>query len=485
MERVLAGLEPERVFYYFEEISRIPRCSGDEKRISDYLVEFGKKNNLTTIQDEALNVIIKKEGTKGYENTPTVVLQGHMDMVCEKEANVDHDFSKDPIKLRVNGDSLEATGTTLGADNGIAVAMCLAILESKSLQHPPLEVLVTTSEETGMNGAQELNPQNIDGRILINIDSEEEGQLLVSCAGGGRNRIRIPIEWENIDKNMISYKIELQGLNGGHSGIEINKQRGNANKLMGRVLYELSSNMNYKIYSINGGSKTNAIPRSAEALVVLDKGEESQLMDSVLRIQNQLKNEYRVTDPDVSISVEKGEGTVEKVFSSNTLKKIIATLMLIPNGVQSMSKDIEGLVESSNNIGVVTTMEDEITFESAVRSSVGSIKKNILNQMDILAEILGVKSEGYSAYPEWQYDPNSYIRTVFQKVYKEKYGVEPEITAIHAGLECGLFKEKFNDMDMVSFGPNMHGVHTTSENLSIASTKRTWELLVDVLKEIK
>lgn len=485
MERVLADLEPERVFYYFEEISRIPRCSGDEKRISDYLVEFGKKNNLTTIQDEALNVIIKKEGTKGYENAPAVVLQGHMDMVCEKEPNVDHDFSKDPIKLRVNGDRLEAIGTTLGTDNGIAVAMCLAILESKSLQHPPLEVLVTTSEETGMTGAKKLNPQNIDGRILINIDSEEEGQLLVSCAGGGRNRIIIPIEWENINNNMIPYKIELQGLNGGHSGIEINKQRGNANKLIGRVLYELFSSINYKLYSINGGSKTNAIPRSAEAFVVLDKGEESKLMDSVLHIQNQLKNEYRVTDPDIRISVEKGTGTVEKVFSSNTLKKIIATLMLIPNGVQSMSKDIEGLVESSNNIGVVTTMEDEITFESAVRSSVGSIKKNILNQMDILAGILGVKSEGYSAYPEWQYDPNSYIRTVFQKVYKEKYGVEPEITAIHAGLECGLFKEKFNDIDMISFGPNMHGVHTTAESLSIASTKRTWELLIDVLKEIK
>ncbi|WP_132996177.1 aminoacyl-histidine dipeptidase [Sporanaerobacter acetigenes] len=483
--RALENLKPERVFYYFEELTKIPHCSGEEKEISDYLANFAKEHNLDFIQDEALNVIIKKPGTKGYENLPTVVLQGHMDMVCEKDVNVCHDFSRDPLELKVDGDFISAKNTTLGADNGIAVAMCLAILESEDIPHPPLEVLATTSEETGMNGANGLDPQNIQGKILINIDSEEEGKLLVSCAGGERDRIEIPILWENRSENTSVYALKVTGLKGGHSGMEINEGRGNANKLMGRLLYEIGKQIDIRLANIEGGAKTNAIPRSAKSVLVIGSDEESILKEIAIKMDSQFKNELMSVDANVEIVVEKMSTEVPKVFSKETTEKAIATLMLVPNGVQTMSREIKGLVESSNNLGVVNTLDESITFESSIRSSVRSLRENISNQMAIIAEILGGKWKNYSAYPEWEYKENSYIREVFQKVYREQFGKELEIAAIHAGLECGLFNEKFENMDMVSFGPNMYGVHTPDEKLSISSTERTWNLLVGVLKEIK
>ena len=485
MTRVLENVTPEKVFYYFEDLTRIPRCSGEEKKVSDYLVNFAKERGLEVIQDEALNIIIKKPGTKGYENSPTVVLQGHMDMVCEKEADVDHDFSKDPIKLQIDGDYIKGTGNTLGADNGIAVAMCLAILDSNDISHPPLEVLVTTSEETGMNGAIALDPKHINGKILINIDSEEEGKLLVSCAGGERDKVEIPIVWEKAKEDKIPYLLEIAGLKGGHSGMEIDRGRGNGNKLMGRLLYKLKKEIDYSIGKIEGGAKTNAIPRSGEALVLIDEKDELNLKKVVKKVEEEFKNELKSTDENVRIEVNKKEINIDKVFSNETTRKVITTLMLIPNGVQTMSKEIEGLVESSNNLGIVKTLEDVVSFESSIRSSVRSLKEDMANKMAIIAEMLGGNWERYASYPEWQYEKDSYIREVFQKVYKEKFGEEIEISAIHAGLECGLFTEKFKEMDMVSFGPNMYDVHTPGEKLSISSTKNMWELLVEVLKEIK
>ena len=482
--KTLENLQPERVFYYFEELTRIPRCSGEEKKVSDYLVDFAKKLNLDVIQDEAMNIIIKKPGTDGYENAPKVVLQGHMDMVCEKESSIEHDFSKDPLEIRVEGDYVMANGTTLGADNGIAAAMCMAILESKDISHPPLEVLLTTSEETGMDGAIALDPVNIEGKILINIDSEEEGKLLVSCAGGERDKIEIPIEWENVDDSFISYSIVIKGLKGGHSGMEINEGRGNANVLMGRVLAETKKDVDFRLVNIDGGTKTNAIPREAKAIVAVSSKDEERLKEIVIKIENTFKNEFKSSDPEVVVEIKKHNGA-QKVFSCDSTSKIIAALMLIPNGVQTMSKEMNGLVESSNNLGIVTTLDNSVTFESSIRSSVRSLKEKMANQMELIANITGGKWECYAAYPEWEYSPNSYIRDIFQKVYKEMTGKELEIAAIHAGLECGLFKEKFGDMDMASFGPNMYGVHTPDEKLSISSTKRTWELLLNVLKDIK
>lgn len=484
MTRMLEGIKPERVFYYFEEISKIPRCSFKEEKISNYLSNFGKEQGLETIQDEALNIIIKKPGTTGYENSPTVVLQGHMDMVCEKEQGSNHDFSKDPISLKVERDFLKAEGTTLGADNGIAVAMCLAVLESKDIPHPPLEVLLTTNEESGMDGAMELDPKYIDGRILINVDSEEEGTILVSCAGGERNLVTIPIEWQS-SKNNLAFSLKIAGLQGGHSGMEIDKGRGNANKIMGRLLAAIKDECEFSLAHIEGGSKTNAIPRNGEAILCLEKEQEEVFVGVIKTVEGQIQNELKTSDPGFEIIMGRVNNKIEKVFSEDTLNKIIAALILIPTGVQSMSMDIEGLVESSNNLGIVKTLENEITIESAMRSSQSTLKKNIANQIKTVANIVKGKWESYSSYPAWEYSKDSEIRETFKRVYKTQYGKDINVAAIHAGLECGLFKEKFGDIDMVSFGPNMSGVHTPEERLSISSTERTYELLLNVLKEIK
>jgi dipeptidase D len=485
MSGILANLEPRDVFKYFEEISQIPRCSGKEKAISDYLVDFAKKHNLEVIQDKAYNVIIKKQGTKGYENAPTVIIQGHMDMVCEKNKGTEHDFDKDPIKLRVIDDMLYATNTTLGADNGIAIAYALAILASNDIPHPPLEVLITTEEETGMGGAMALDASNLKGRLLINVDSEEEGKLLVSCSGGVRTTHVLPVVWEDADKNLEAYTISIRGLKGGHSGMEIHKQRGNSNKLMGRILSDLANEINFSMKEVNGGAKMNAIPREADAVILINPNDYAKLEKKISEWDSIFKNEFRVSDPGVSVKLEKANINVEKVFSKDTMDKVIASLVLIPNGIQTMSMDIEGLVESSTNLGVVTTTENEVRFESAVRSSVRSLKYNILNQAKMVAKVVGAELIADSDYPEWQYNPNSKLREIFQKVYKEKFGVDAEITAIHAGVECGLFKEKIEDLDMISFGPNLYDVHTPDEHLDIPSTQRMWEYLLAVLKEIK
>lgn len=485
MSNILNNIEPREVFKYFGEISQIPRCSGNEKAISDYLVNFAKMHNLKVIQDDALNIIIKKPGTSGYENSQTVIIQGHMDMVCEKNKGTEHDFEKDPIKLRVLDDMLYATDTTLGGDNGIAVAYALAILASKEIPHPPIEVLITTEEETGMGGANSLNPDNLNGRLLINIDSEEEGTLLVSCSGGVRTSHVLKVDWENADSDLTAYTISIRGLKGGHSGMEIHKQRGNSNKLMGRILDDLCTEIDYYIAELNGGAKMNAIPREADAVILTNQSNIAKIQDKIKYWSKIFESELRVSDPGISIDLVKHDKVVEKIFSKDTMNKAIASLILIPNGVQSMSMDIEGLVESSTNLGVVTTCGNEIRFESAVRSSIRSLKYNILNQAKMVAKVIGAELIADNDYPEWQYNPESQLRQVFKKVYSDMYGKEAHITAIHAGLECGLLMEKLENADMISFGPNLYDVHTPDEHLSISSTKRMWDYLLAVLKELK
>ncbi|MBS4539547.1 aminoacyl-histidine dipeptidase [Clostridium sp. D2Q-11] len=485
MSGVLRDIKPSKVFYYFEELSKIPRCSGDEKNVSNYLVSFAKENNLEVIQDEALNVIIKKPGTKGYESSPTVILQGHMDMVCEKNKGTEHDFCSEPLDLRIDGDFVKATGTTLGADNGIAVAYAMAILGSDDIPHPPLEVLITSEEETGMGGANKVHKENLLGKILINIDSEEEGVLLVSCAGGVRNKIKLPIEWENIDRGTNPYILTVRGLRGGHSGMEINKQRGNSNKILGRILFDLNESFDISVYEVNGGAKMNAIPREADAKIIFNSNEFENINSKIEEWNDILTNELKSVDPDIKIALTEMDEKPNKIFSKDTVNKLITLYRLIPNGIQSMSMDIEGLVQSSTNIGVVTTFDKQIVFESAIRSSVRTLKQEILNRQKALADIIGAEMTPEADYPEWQYDPNSYIRGVFVESYKDMFGNEPEISAIHAGLECGLFKEKLGDVDMISFGPNMYDVHTPEEALSISSTERMWNYLVSVLERIK
>lgn len=486
MIQKLKGLNSFEAFKYFKEINEVPRCSGNEKAISDWLVNFAEERELEVIQDEALNIIIKKPGTKGYENAPTIILQGHMDMVCAKNTETEHDFEKEPIEFVVEDDILRADGTTLGADNGIAVAFGLALLASADIPHPPIELLVTTGEETGMVGARALDSKHLDGRTLINIDSEEEGKLLVSCAGGVAEKIKLPIKWEEADENFINCAVKLRGLLGGHSGIEINKERGNANKMMGRFLMDLKSSIHFKISSINGGTTNNAIPNEADAIISFKESDKAIFLEKLSSWSSIFKDELDGIDPDVDLAFEILESKVERVFSDETATKTLQLLILIPNGVKNMSMTIPGLVQSSTNIGVLTTGEESIEFNSAVRSSIKTLKQSICNEAIVLAEILGATIEFESDYPEWQYNPNSKIRTLFQKVYNDINGEEPEIAAIHAGLECGLFSDKFNgDIDLISFGPNMYDVHTPKEHLSISSAERTWNYLLAVLKEIK
>ena len=482
--KILQNLEPREVFEYFEAISNIPRGSGNEKGISDYLLNFGKSLGLESIQDEALNIIIKKPGTKGYENAPTVIIQGHMDMVCEKNNGVEHDFEKDPLKLRIVDDYIYATDTTLGADNGIAVAYAMAILASNDIPHPPIEVLITTDEETGMSGAMAINKEHIDGKILINLDNEEEGYLLVSCAGGIRSTATINVEKQDIsDKKLV--KISISGLKGGHSGMDIIKERGNSNKILGRVLKELSREVNFNIVNLNGGSKNNAIPREAEAVITINSSDENKVIDVIKNWNDIIGNELRTQDSGLKIEVSSIADKEEKEFTDESTKKVVDLLYLYPNGINSKSVEIDGLVESSTNLGVLTTSDTTVEFDSAIRSSVPSLKEEIVLRSKTIVELFGGEFKTTADYPGWEYNPNSKIREICQKVHKNLYGNEAKIVAIHAGVECGLFNEKLGNLDMISFGPNLYDVHTPDEHMSISSVRNCYEYLKAILKEIK
>ena len=482
--KILQNLEPKAVFQYFEEISNIPRGSGNEKGISDYLLNFGKELGLESIQDEALNVIIKKPGTPGYENAPTVIIQGHMDMVCEKNNGVEHDFEKDPLKLRIVDDYIYATDTTLGADNGIAVAYAMAILASNDIPHPPIEVLLTTDEETGMSGAMAIKKENLQGKILINLDNEEEGYLLVSCAGGVRSTATLKVDEQEIGSKKL-IKINISGLKGGHSGMDIIKERGNSNKILGRVLKGLLREVKFNLVSLNGGSKNNAIPREAEAIIAVNPNDENTAIEVINNWNNIIENELRAQDPGLKSEASITDIKTCKEFTDESTKKVVDLLYIYPNGINTKSTEIEGLVESSTNLGVLTTKDGVVEFDSAIRSSIPSLKEEIVLRSKTIVELLGGKFETTSDYPGWEYDPNSKVRDICQKVHKDMYGKEAKIVAIHAGVECGLFNEKLGNLDMISFGPNLYDVHTPDEHMSISSVKNCYEYLLGILKEIR
>lgn len=485
MYNSLKELTKHPVFHYFAEISNIPRGSSNEKEISDFLVRFARERNLEVIQDAALNVIIKKPATPGYENVPTVIIQGHMDMVCEKNKGNNHDFNKDPLQLRIVGEMLYATDTTLGADNGVAVAYSLALLDSSNIPHPSLEVLITTEEETTMRGAHAVDPVHLEGKLLINVDSEEDRKLLVSSAGGVIVTQKIPIVWDNSPENAVTYNLSICGLQGGHSGISIDKGRGNAVKLLGRVLYDLSNEFSYFIQEINGGVKVNSIPREAQVMIQLHPDIVEKFFVKIEMWNRILKNELRISDPEINIILEPIETNVGKVFSKTTKEKAIAALMLIPNGVQSRSTEVEGLVESSTNLGVVNTYDTVIKYESETRSSIKSLKDSIINQAQIITGMLGGDLSTDSDYPEWPYRAESKLRNLFEEAYKEKYGTDIEIIAVHAGIECGILVDKIPDLDAISIGPDIFYVHTPNEHLSIPSTLENWEYFLYTLKKMK
>ena len=484
MSEILGNLKPQAVFHYFEQMTKIPRESGNEAAISDYLVNFAKEHQLEYVQEPCKNVIIKKPATPGYEDAPRVILQGHMDMVCVKDDDLDFNFETDALPIYVDGDWLRTKGTTLGADNGIAVAMSLAILADDTLEHPALTVLVTTEEETGMDGVMALNPENVPGDILINIDSEEEGVALASCAGGVRNSLKLPIEWTEVEAaGLVSYELVISGLKGGHSGIEINKCRANANKLMGRLLHYIRD-LNVSVSSIAGGEKMNAISKRAILTVTLPQEHAEALESKVKEFEVMVRAEFETADPNVSVVATKKE-TVTKVFTKHTTQNLMYILQLIPYGPQTMSANIPGLVESSSNIGVVEMDESEIEFNSAIRSSVSSLKREINHRIQAIADLAGASMGLIADYPEWEFETESKVRDIMKDVYQDMFGKELEVSAIHAGLECGFLSQKLGKIDMISIGPDITGAHTPKESLSIPSTERVYNFLCGVLKAIK
>ena len=475
----LAGLEPASVFYYFEQLCAIPHGSGNTKAISDYLVSFAKEQGLRYIQDRLNNVILFQDGTCGMEDHAPVIIQGHMDMVCEKDPDCLIDMDTQGLDLAHDGEYVFARGTTLGGDDGIALAYALALLADTSIPHPPLEVVITVDEETGMDGAAGIDLSLLKGRTLINIDSEEEGIFTVSCAGGAKSTLFLPLPRHPVYGPCV--KVTIDGLQGGHSGVEIHKKRANANKIMGILLARIQELFPICITGLQGGAKDNAIPRSCTATFVAL----GMYIERINEVAAQLQAEIRANfdEPDVVISGDDVDALGGNALSTEDSVKIVKLLNEVPNGVQRWSQDIAGLVQTSLNLGIMELKEDlRLTF--ALRSSVGAEKDAMAGQLKAIAETYGAGYSQKGDYPAWEYKKDSRLRDTMVDVYQKMFKKEPEVVAIHAGLECGLLGEKLPGLDCVSIGPDMKDIHTSRERLHIASTERTWKFLLEVLKAL-
>lgn len=477
----LADFEPKKVFKFFEDITKIPHGSGNTSKLAQYCLDFAKDRRLKAVKDDAGNVIIYADGTKGYEASEPIILQGHLDMVCETTAESDIDMETCGIKVCTDGEFIWADGTTLGADNGIAIAYILAILDSDDIPHPPIEALFTVDEEIGMVGARALDISLLKGKKLINIDSEEEGILTVSCAGGVRAYCDIPLNFTQTESNMTAYKIEVKGLLGGHSGIDINKHRKNSNILMGRVLQHISRTAEFFITDVKGGKKTNVIPQQAQCIICFDRADEKQIEKSVAEFDKIIRREISLYEPKVSVTAEKCELPLTHSDIEGT-RKIIFTLMQIPNGVQSMSPDMPNMVQTSLNCGEVTLTDNILKMAFFIRSNASTGKQLTVQKLISFIDYLDGSIEFRSDYPAWEYKADSPLRDTMVKAYEEVYSDSPKISALHAGLECGILSARFGDADMVSFGPDMFDVHTPKERVNIASVARCWSFLLKVLE---
>lgn len=475
---VLNELQPRGVWRFFEDLCGIPHGSYNEKGVSDYCVAFAKERGLQVYQDQAYNVVIIKPASAGYEEAEPIILQGHLDMVCEKDADCDIDFEKDGLRLKVDGDYVCAEGTTLGGDDGIAVAYALAILDDDTIPHPRLEVIFTTAEEVGMEGAMALNTSMLKGHVMLNMDSEEEGILLAGCAGGSSTSVHLPVERESCSGTILD--ICVGGLLGGHSGAEIHKGRGNANLLMASVLGAMQGE-DFCLISMAGGSKDNAITRECHAQVVAEDAE--KLLEICQACEKGFYKEYGTSDPGLFVKAQKQEKTSVLALTRESTRKAVALILGLPNGVQRMSQDVEGLVETSLNLGVLKLSEEELELHYAVRSSVGEAKERLNEKIRLLSECLGAEVTCHGNYPAWEFKKESQLRDKMVRIYEKMFGKTPTVEAIHAGLECGLLSEKIPNMDCVSIGPEMHGVHTTNEKISISSVERMWNYILKILEE--
>lgn len=478
----LEKLYPQRVFHYFCEISKIPRGSGNEKEISDYLVKFAKEHNLYVYQDEKYNILIRKEATKGYEKYKPIALQGHMDMVCEKNKDVEFDFEKDEIKILVKDGFLVADGTTLGADNGICVAMALAILESDEIKHPKLEILLTTDEEVGMSGAIFFDVSKLESDILVNVDSEQYGTICVSSAGCARVRTMIDFEMEEIKHKDKIYSLELKGLSGGHSGADINENKANANKILNEVIRRLSITKEVNIIDFNGGNKNNTIPREAQANIVCNENFET--VNEIVQLAiDSLNYEYKESENGMQIIVEKVDYKNQKQMTTSSTYKFMQYISGYLTGVIRKSKDIENLIQTSLNLGVVELNDGHLTINTLVRSAILKEQNELCDYVVEYGKKFGGESIIDDTANPWEYKKDSKIRDYFAKVFKEQTGEYPKIEAIHAGLECGIFYESNDKLDIISIGPDIKNPHTPDERMSISAVAQTWEFLLKVLEE--
>ena len=480
MEAVkLAGLKPAKVFAYFEKLCSIPHGSGNIRAISDYLVSFAREHHIRCVQDKAGDVIFYKPGSAGYENHPPVILQGHMDMVCEKEPDCPLDMAVDGLDVTHDGEFVFARGTTLGGDDGIAVAYAMALLTDDTIAHPPLEVIITVDEETGMTGAKEADLSLLQGTRLINLDSEDEGVFTVACAGGATVVISLPAPRRAVYGPCI--RLTVEGLRSGHSGVEIGQKRANANKVMGEFLGRVQKLMPLCLTAISGGTKTNVITGSCEATLVAMGIRLERINDVARELQEEVRREY--DEPNAIVRADDVDALGGNAMSTQDTAKVIALMCAAPNGVQAMSQEMPGLVQTSLNMGVVR-MGETVDIAISIRSSVNEEKLALVRRLEDLTAFHGGTCTLAGQYPAWEYLPDSPLRATMVKTYTDLYGKAPEVVAIHAGLECGLFKDRRPELDCVSIGPQMHDIHTSRERLDIASVQRTWEFLLAVLKAL-
>lgn len=477
-------LKPAGVFHFFEEICQVPRPSKKEEKIIAYLKAFGEKHQLETLTDEAGNVLIKKPATPGMENRKTVVLQSHVDMVCEKNNDVKHDFLTDPIETEIDGEWLKAKGTTLGADNGIGVATQLAILADNTIEHGPLECLFTVDEETGLTGAFALQEGFMNADILLNLDSEDEGELFIGCAGGIDSVAEFTYKEVEVPAGYFFGKVLVKGLKGGHSGADIHLGLGNANKILNRFLSQAFKKYDMYLCEINGGNLRNAIAREAYAIIAIPDADKHALRTDLNIFAAEVEAEYAVVDPSLQFILE-SENACETAIDKDTTKRLLQSIYAVPHGVYAMSQDIPGLVETSTNMASIKMKPNHIIrLETSQRSSITSAKQDIANMVRTVFEMGGAEVAFGDGYPGWKPNPHSEILEIAAASYKRLFGVDAKIKAIHAGLECGLFLDKYPALDMISFGPTLQGVHSPDERMLIPTVEKFWNHLLDVLKHI-
>jgi len=483
MAKNLNDLTPPLLWKHFQEFLKIPHCSGNEKAIGDYIISVAKRLNLDYKKDDVGNVVVSKKASEGSEDSIGVILQGHLDMVCEKNSDVDHDFKKDAIKTQIDGDWVKAKGTTLGADNGIGGCAALAIMENDDIKHPPLEFLFTVEEETGLTGATHIPEGFLKGKRLLNLDSEDEGEFTIGCAGGADSQVFLPFKKEKNTSDEI-YELKLSGFKGGHSGIDINLGRGNAIKLLARILWNLSQDFSFQLFRIEGGNLRNAIPRESAAVIGIKTKDKDKVKEIIEEKFNDIKSEYKPIEPNAKYSLELYHEKVGEAINDEAKDKIIGLVFGIPHGVVSMHPEIDGLVETSTNLAVVSTEKDKIQIICSTRSSTGSALEATRDAINAIVDIAGAEINREEGYPGWKPNLESELLKTLKKVYKDTFNKEPHVAAVHAGLECGIIGEKFPGMDMISFGPTIEHPHSPDERVHVGTVDKFWKFLINLLAEL-